>query len=147
MPKKRRKFDPLLLLLAIDDAAVAVCAIVACPSSISRRRALLCLFCDQQQHVFVTQSNRDHQGCAPSPVGPYSQAVLTGNTLYVSGQVAIDPASGEMVGGGDVEAETRQVLKNMDMVLKEAGAWNLLHSKRGCRRRIELSNRNILANY
>ena len=59
---------------------------------------------------------------APAPVGPYSQAVLTGNTLYVSGQVAIDPASGEMVGGGDVEAETRQVLKNMDAVLKEAGA-------------------------
>lgn len=59
---------------------------------------------------------------APAPVGPYSQAVLTGNTLYVSGQVAIDPASGEMVRGGDVEAETRQVLKNMDAVLKEAGA-------------------------
>ena len=59
---------------------------------------------------------------APTPVGPYSQAVLTGNTLYVSGQVAIDPASGDMVGGGDVEAETRQVLKNMEAVLKEAGA-------------------------
>ena len=59
---------------------------------------------------------------APAPVGPYNQAVLTGNTLYVSGQVALDPASGEMVGGGDVEAETRQVLKNMDAVLKEAGA-------------------------
>jgi len=59
---------------------------------------------------------------APAPVGPYSQAVLTGNTLYVSGQVAIDPASGDMVGGGDVEAETRQVLKNMEAVLKEAGA-------------------------
>ena len=59
---------------------------------------------------------------APAPVGPYSQAVLTGNTLYVSGQVAIDPALGDMVGGGDVEAETRQVLKNMEAVLKEAGA-------------------------
>ena len=59
---------------------------------------------------------------APTPVGPYSQAVLTGNTLYVSGQVAIDQASGDMVGGGDVEAETRQVLKNMEAVLKEAGA-------------------------
>ena len=59
---------------------------------------------------------------APAPGGPYNQAVLTGNTLYVSGQVALDPASGEMVGGGDVEAETRQVLKNMDAVLKEAGA-------------------------
>ena len=59
---------------------------------------------------------------APAPVGPYNQAVLVGNTLYVSGQVALDPKSGEMVGSGDVEAETRQVLKNLDAVLKEAGA-------------------------
>jgi 2-iminobutanoate/2-iminopropanoate deaminase len=59
---------------------------------------------------------------APAPVGPYSQAVLVGTTLYCSGQVALDPATGEFVGGGDVQEEARQVLKNMDAVLKEAGA-------------------------
>jgi 2-iminobutanoate/2-iminopropanoate deaminase len=59
---------------------------------------------------------------APAPVGPYSQAVLAGTTLYCSGQVALDPATGEFVGGGDVQEEARQVLKNMDAVLKEAGA-------------------------
>ena len=59
---------------------------------------------------------------APAPLGPYSQAVLAGSTLYCSGNIAIDPATGEIVGNGDVQAETRQVLKNMDAVLKEAGA-------------------------
>jgi 2-iminobutanoate/2-iminopropanoate deaminase len=59
---------------------------------------------------------------APAPVGPYSQAVLAGSTLYVSGNIALDPKTGGIVGGGDVQAEARQVLKNMDAVLKEAGA-------------------------
>jgi 2-iminobutanoate/2-iminopropanoate deaminase len=59
---------------------------------------------------------------APAPVGPYSQAILVGSTLYCSGQIALDPATGEVVGGGDVQEEARQVLKNMDEVLKEAGA-------------------------
>ena len=59
---------------------------------------------------------------APAPVGPYNQAVLAGGWLYCSGQIPLDPATGEMVGGGDVAAETRQVLKNLMAVLKEAGA-------------------------
>ena len=59
---------------------------------------------------------------APAPVGPYSQAVLAGTTLYCSGQIALDPATGEFVGGGDVQEEARQLFKNMDAVLKEAGA-------------------------
>jgi 2-iminobutanoate/2-iminopropanoate deaminase len=58
---------------------------------------------------------------APAPVGPYNQAVKAGGVLYCSGQIALDPLSGEMVGGGDVEAETRQVLSNLQAVLKEAG--------------------------
>ena len=58
---------------------------------------------------------------APAPVGPYNQAVLAGGLLFCSGQIALDPASGEMVGAGDVEAETRQVLKNLLAVLAEAG--------------------------
>lgn len=57
---------------------------------------------------------------APSPIGPYSQAVLAGNTLYVSGQVAIDPATGN-VDTANRESETHQVMKNIGAVLKEAG--------------------------
>ena len=59
---------------------------------------------------------------APAPVGPYNQAVLAGGWLYCSGQIPIDPATGSMVGNGDVTAETRQVLNNLIAVLKEAGA-------------------------
>ena len=59
---------------------------------------------------------------APAPVGPYSQAVLAGSTLYCSGNIALDPATGEFVGNGDVQEETRQVLRNLDAVLKQAGA-------------------------
>lgn len=58
---------------------------------------------------------------APAPVGPYNQAVKACGMLFCSGQIALDPASGEMVGGGDVEAETRQVLANLKAVLAEAG--------------------------
>jgi 2-iminobutanoate/2-iminopropanoate deaminase len=58
---------------------------------------------------------------APAPVGPYNQAVRAAGLLFCSGQIALDPLSGEMVGGGDVEAETRQVLANLDAVLRAAG--------------------------
>ncbi|WP_216904489.1 Rid family detoxifying hydrolase [Synechococcus sp. CCY 9618] len=58
---------------------------------------------------------------APAPVGPYNQAVLAGGVLYCSGQIALDPVSGAMVGGGDVEAEARQVLSNLKAVLAAAG--------------------------
>ena len=58
---------------------------------------------------------------APAPVGPYNQAVLAGGLLFCSGQIALDPATGAMVGGGDVEAETRQVLTNLQAVLAAAG--------------------------
>jgi 2-iminobutanoate/2-iminopropanoate deaminase len=59
---------------------------------------------------------------APAPVGPYNQAVLAGGWLYCSGQIALDPRSGALVGAGDVEQETRQVLRNLQAVLREAGA-------------------------
>lgn len=59
---------------------------------------------------------------APAPVGPYNQAVLAGDWLYCSGQIPLDPSSGEMVGNGDVASETQQVLKNLMAVLNEAGA-------------------------
>ena len=57
---------------------------------------------------------------APAPIGPYSQAISAGGFLFVSGQVAIDPASGELV-TSSIEAETKQVMNNLNAVLKEAG--------------------------
>ena len=57
---------------------------------------------------------------APAPIGPYSQAVQAGNLLFVSGQVAIDPATGS-VDATDIKSETIQVMKNLEAVLTEAG--------------------------
>jgi len=57
---------------------------------------------------------------APAPIGPYNQAVLTGNTLYTSGQIALNPSTGELV-KSSIEEETKQVLENMKAVLTEAG--------------------------
>ena len=56
---------------------------------------------------------------APKPIGPYSQGVISGGLLFVSGQIAIDPATGELI-SGDVAAQTERVLKNLLAVLKEA---------------------------
>lgn len=56
---------------------------------------------------------------APAPIGPYNQAVLSGNTLYTSGQIAINPATGELV-LDSIEAETEQVMQNMKEVLAAA---------------------------
>ena len=57
---------------------------------------------------------------APAPIGPYSQAVRTQGLLFCSGQIALDPYTGEMK-NGSIEEETMQVLKNMRAVLSEAG--------------------------
>lgn len=57
---------------------------------------------------------------APAPVGPYNQSVAHNGTLYISGQIAIDPATGNLV-SDSIEAETRQVLKNLGAILKAAG--------------------------
>jgi len=57
---------------------------------------------------------------APAPIGPYNQAVWAGNLLFVSGQVAIDPPTGELV-LTDIETETHQVMKNIKAILTEAG--------------------------
>ena len=57
---------------------------------------------------------------APAPIGPYSQAVQAGNFLFVSGQVAINPESGEL-NIGNIEEETHQVMRNLKAVLLEAG--------------------------
>lgn len=56
---------------------------------------------------------------APAPIGPYNQAVLTGNTLYTSGQIAINPKTGELV-LDDITKETKQVMENLKAVLEAA---------------------------
>ena len=56
---------------------------------------------------------------APAAIGPYSQAILSGDTLYCSGQIAINPATGNLV-TADITAETTQVMQNIASVLKEA---------------------------
>lgn len=58
---------------------------------------------------------------APKAIGPYSQAVRAGNILYLSGQVALDPATGNLI-EGDFSAQARRVLDNLRAVLKSAGA-------------------------
>ncbi|MGA9335211.1 MAG: Rid family detoxifying hydrolase, partial [Rudaea sp.] len=57
---------------------------------------------------------------APQPIGPYSQAVRVGNTVYLSGQVALDPANGELV-AGDIAAQTQRIFDNLAAVCEAAG--------------------------
>ncbi|MCR4666385.1 MAG: RidA family protein [Desulfovibrio sp.] len=57
---------------------------------------------------------------APSAVGPYSQAVKVGNTVYLSGQIGLDPAEGKIVEGG-IAAQTRQCLRNIAAILRNLG--------------------------
>ncbi len=61
-----------------------------------------------------------HTQMAPAAVGPYSQAVEAGGTLYISGQIPLDPETGTIVTGGILE-QTEQVMKNIGAILKEAG--------------------------
>lgn len=57
---------------------------------------------------------------APAPIGPYSQAVMANNTLYISGQIAIEQQTGKIL-TTDIVTETHQVMKNLEYILKEAG--------------------------
>lgn len=62
---------------------------------------------------------------APGAIGPYSQAIRAGNLLFCSGQIALDPTTGEIVAPGDVAAQTRRVLENLGAVLEAGGAsWD-----------------------
>ena len=62
-----------------------------------------------------------HTPKAPKAIGPYSQAIAAGGTVYLSGQIGLDPATGELVPGG-VEAEARRVFTNLAAVAEAAGA-------------------------
>ena len=66
-------------------------------------------------------TNKIHTEKAPAAVGPYSQAVVTGGMVYTSGQIALDPASGELV-GKTIEEQAEQVMKNLAAILEEAGS-------------------------
>jgi 2-iminobutanoate/2-iminopropanoate deaminase len=71
----------------------------------------------------IYQKNMKHiinTAAAPAPIGPYSQAVAAGDFVFVSGQVAINPANGELV-MDDIKTETRQVMENIKAILDEAG--------------------------
>ncbi len=57
---------------------------------------------------------------APKPIGPYNQAVISGNLMFISGQIAFDPSTGELV-IGEIQAETKQVMENLKSILDEAG--------------------------
>jgi 2-iminobutanoate/2-iminopropanoate deaminase len=65
-------------------------------------------------HSIITSTN------APAAIGPYSQATLHNGIMYVSGQIPLDPKSGELV-SGSIEEETHQVMKNLFAILQEAG--------------------------
>ncbi|MGI0479533.1 RidA family protein [Geminocystis sp. CENA526] len=63
---------------------------------------------------------------APSPVGPYSQAIATqGELIFIAGQIPLNPETGEIIGEGDITAQTTQVMKNIEAILTEAGVnWS-----------------------
>ncbi len=63
---------------------------------------------------------------APAPVGPYNQAIIaSGQMVFIAGQIALDPETGEIVGTGDVVKQTQQVMKNLEAILTASGAnWS-----------------------
>jgi len=70
----------------------------------------------------MANPNAVHSDDAPKAIGPYSQAIKAGNLLFCSGQIPLDPKSGEMVGIGDVRAQARRVMENLRAVLQAGGA-------------------------
>ncbi|NEO27460.1 MAG: RidA family protein, partial [Kamptonema sp. SIO4C4] len=63
-----------------------------------------------------------HTPNAPAPVGPYNQAIAaSGQMIFVSGQIPLDPKTGEFVGSGDITRQTQQVMQNVQAILEAAG--------------------------
>jgi 2-iminobutanoate/2-iminopropanoate deaminase len=92
-----------------------------------RRTAMLSLILAAAAAAGANMSGAGAQGGAKrvfagavKPIGPYSPGIGVGDTVYLAGQIGLDPATGALVSGG-VEAETRQVMQNLGAVLKEAG--------------------------
>jgi 2-iminobutanoate/2-iminopropanoate deaminase len=59
---------------------------------------------------------------APAPVGPYSQAIIAGDFVFCAGQIALDPTSGQLVGGSDIRLQTKRVIDNLAAVLVASGS-------------------------
>jgi 2-iminobutanoate/2-iminopropanoate deaminase len=78
--------------------------------------ALILMSCGHHISKSVVMTDK-----APKPIGPYSQAVIAGNFIYVSGQIGINPTTGEMV-ADDIKTEAKQVMENIGAVLKAAGS-------------------------
>ena len=78
------------------------------------------MFYRNREENNMNKITKIHTDNAPAAVGPYSQAIAAGGMLYTSGQIALDPATGEIV--GDDKAQAEQVMKNLAAVLAEAGA-------------------------
>ena len=74
---------------------------------------------DAWEEFDVTERKVIHTDAAPAAVGPYSQAVLSGDLLFSAGQIPLDPATGKLV-EGDIQTQTRQVLRNVEAVLAAA---------------------------
>jgi 2-iminobutanoate/2-iminopropanoate deaminase len=62
-----------------------------------------------------------HTDAAPAAIGPYSQGIIAGGFLFTAGQIALDPATGQIAGGGDVVAQAERVLTNLRAILDRAG--------------------------
>lgn len=62
-----------------------------------------------------------HTSAAPAAIGPYSQAIISGNLVFTAGQIPLDPASGDLV-GSDIREQTKRVLENLKAILEQAGA-------------------------
>lgn len=78
------------------------------------------MFYRNREENNMNKITKIHTDNAPAAVGPYSQAIAAGGMLYTSGQIALDPATGEIV-GDDIKAQAEQVMKNLAAVLTEAG--------------------------
>ncbi len=98
---------PLLIVLAVGSVACQPVAEDPAPADTTR------------EGPQVVQEI--HTEGAPEAIGPYSQAILVGSTLYLAGQIALDPTTGEMVGDGEIAAETHRVMQNLGAVLEAGG--------------------------
>jgi len=86
---------------------------VICSASFVRKCKERITFVYMEKKIIKTNN-------APAPIGPYNQAIQTGNMLFVSGQVALDAQTGELV-KGDIQTETHKVMANLKAILQEAG--------------------------
>lgn len=81
----------------------------------------ICCLASASVTLFATPNiTRIETDCAPKAIGPYSQAICAGSYVFISGQIAIDPAAGKLV-GETIDVQTKQVLKNMEAILEAQG--------------------------